>query len=104
MSTDAGAELFWSIVEPALKSGELEKGTIMGRPCVRRNGEFVAVPHSKTGSLVVRLTADRVAELIEEGTGGAFAPAGKVFREWLQVTEVDRERWTALIDEAAELR
>ncbi len=99
-----GAELFWSIVEPGLESGQLERGTIMGRPCVRKGGEFVAVPHSKRGSLVVRLTTDRVAELIEAEVGGSFAPAGRVFREWLEVRELNRERWTALIDEAAALR
>lgn len=96
-----GSDLFWGIVEPLLASGDLERDTIMGRPCVRRGGEFVATSHSKTGHLIVRIDADRVAELIEEGVGVPFAPAGRVFREWLDVAEFDETRWRALINEAA---
>ncbi len=39
-----------------------------------------------TGDLVVELLRVRVAELIEAGIGAPFAPAGKVFSEWVAVS------------------
>jgi len=42
------------------------------------------------------------AELIEAGEGLAFAPAGKVFREWVALPTFDEDRWTALIEESME--
>jgi len=51
--------------------------------------------------LVVKLPEERVNELIRSGTGRPFAPAGKVFREWLSVPKPDRRRWLALLNEGA---
>ncbi len=48
---------------------------------------------------MVKLPAERVTELIDAGRGEPFAPAGKVFSEWLAVTEVDEDRWRALLRE-----
>lgn len=53
-----------------------------------------------TGSgLVVKLPKERVAELIEEGVGQPFAPAGKVSKAWVAVPERDRRRWRSLLRE-----
>ena len=75
------------------------EGTIMGSPCLRVGKEFLAMNHHKKEGLVVKLPAGRVAELIEAGQGESFAPAGKVFKEWLAVTEVDEARWRELLAE-----
>jgi hypothetical protein len=40
-----------------------------------------------------------VAELIDEGLGRPFSPAGKIFKEWLSVPEPDRRRWRMLLRE-----
>ena len=56
---------------------------MMGYPCVRLAGQFLASYDDKAGCLVVKLPRERVAELVETGTGDPFAPAGKVFREWV---------------------
>lgn len=93
-------EAFWRLVEPRLAAGQVERGTVMGRPCVRADGDFVAMPHSKTGALIVKLPADRVSELVADGSGQAFAPAGRVFKEWLAVPDYDEARWAALVEEA----
>ena len=42
----------------------------------------------------------RVEALISAGSGLEFAPAGKVFREWVQVPERDAQLWEKLLDEA----
>ena len=53
-----------------------------------------------TSSLVVKLPRDRVTEFIETGRGDPFAPAGKVFREWVSIPTVDRDLWRTLLAEA----
>ncbi len=59
------AELFWEVAEQHLAAGAIERGTIMGQPCVRAAGNgFVAMPDHRTGALIARLSEDRVGELI----------------------------------------
>ena len=97
-----GHERFWEVAEPFLASGRLVEGTRMGHQCLRAaDGDgFVATVERGTGALVVKLPAARVAQLIDDGTGEPFAPAGKVFREWVALPEPDDERWTALLEES----
>jgi hypothetical protein len=49
---------------------------MMGSCCLRVDGEFTAMIHTKTGELIVKLPAGRVAELVEAGTVETFAPTG----------------------------
>lgn len=94
---------FWDVAEPFLGGGELIEGTMMGHQCLRSvTGGFVATVEHDSGALVVKLPKDRVAELISSGDGEAFAPAGKVFREWVAVTSFDDDQWTQLIRESME--
>ena len=71
----------------------------MGGRCVRVAGEFLALVDFKGSGLVVKLPRERVAELITEGVGRPFAPAGKVFREWVSIPEADPRQWHALLRE-----
>lgn len=92
--------LFWELAEPLLASGEVEEGTIMGFPCLRTSsGGFLAMAEHRTGDLIVKLAAGRVEELVAEGSGLPFAPAGRRFREWVHVPERDEALWQALLDE-----
>ena len=88
-------------VEPHLASGRLVEGTMMGHQCLRtaRTNGFVATIERATGNVVLKLSKARVAEMVEAGTGVSFAPAGKVFREWLAVTEADEHFWRSLLRE-----
>jgi hypothetical protein len=99
---DDGARLFWRLVQPRVDVGRLERGTIMGHPCARAGGAFVAMADPKTGALVVKLSGRRVAELIEEGAGRPFAPAGRVFKEWVAIPTADEALWQRLLDEATD--
>ena len=72
----------------------------MGFPCLRVEGQFFATCDHRTGNLIVKLPRARVQELIDFGVGQAFAPAGRVFREWVLVAERDDQQWSALIAEA----
>jgi hypothetical protein len=92
--------LFWELVdELQLEDPRVEEGTIMGGRCVRVSGEFLALVAFKGSGLVVKLPARRVAELIEAGVGRPFAPAGKVFKEWVAIPERDRRRWRSPLRE-----
>ena len=71
----------------------------MGGRCARVAGEFLGLVDFKGSGLVVKLPRDRVQELIDQGVGQPFAPAGKVFREWVSVSKRDRRRWRALLRE-----
>lgn len=93
---------FWELAEPHLASGRLIEGTMMGHQCLRTaatNG-FVATVTRTNGNVVVKLPQARVAELIDQGVGRPFAPAGKTFREWVELPEVDESTWESLLAES----
>lgn len=92
--------LFWDLALPLIAEGRVEEGTLMSSRCVRANGEFVALPEYRDGDLVVKLPKARVAGLIEAGDGLPFAPATKVFSEWVQVPARNEALWAKLLDES----
>lgn len=93
-------ELFWELTEPMLADPAITRSTMMGLPCVRHDGRFFASWDRRDRTLLVKLPRERVAQLIAEGTGQAFAPAGRTFREWVALPAPDRRRWQALLEEA----
>jgi hypothetical protein len=95
-----GEKLFWDLVEPMYADPAVQRSTMMGRPCVRLDGRFFASLDRRTGALLVKLPAARVGELIADGVGEPFAPAGRVFRQWVAIGKPDRERWQRLLTEA----
>ena len=99
-SADIDDALFWDLAEPLIASGRAVEGELMRSRCLRVGGDFLAMPEYRTGDLVVKLPAARVAELIDQGVGLAFAPAKRVFNEWVQVPGRDEALWSALLDEA----
>lgn len=91
-------DLFWELAADLQKSDRrVVEGTIMNGRCLRVGKEFLALVDYKGSGLVVKLPKGRVAELISQGKGRAFAPAGKVFGEWLSVPKPDRRLWRALL-------
>jgi hypothetical protein len=93
--------LFWDLIdELRLHDDRIEEGTIMGGRCARVGGEFLGLVDYKGSGMVIKLPRHRVTELIDEGVGQPFAPAGKVFREWVAIPIPDRHRWTTLLHEA----
>jgi len=93
-------DVFWELIdELQTEDPRVEEGTIMGGRCVRVAGEFLGLVDFKGSGLVVKLPKARVAELIEQGHGQPFAPAGKVFKEWVSIPTRDRRRWRSLLRE-----
>jgi hypothetical protein len=92
--------MFWELIEELqFEDPRVEEGTIMGGRCARAAGEFLGLVDFKGSGLVVKLPRARVQELIDEGVGQPFAPAGKVFKEWVSIPQRDRRRWRALLRE-----
>lgn len=99
MSDDHHA-VFWDLIaRRRTQDPRVEEGTIMGGRCARVAGEFLALVDFKGSGLVVKLPAPRVQELIDSGVGRPFAPAGRVFREWVAVPDLDVDLWDSLLAE-----
>lgn len=93
--------LFWELIEELQhEDPRVEEGTIMSGRCARVDGEFLGLVDYKGSGMVVKLPKERVAELIAQGVGRPFAPAKKVFKEWVSVPVRDRRRWRALLRES----
>ena len=98
--TPEATGFFWDLAEPMLAEAGVDEGTLMGFPCLRVDGDFFATCDHRSGDLIVKLPRERVAELVEAGVGRPFAPARRVFKEWVLVPERDEARWVALLAEA----
>ena len=95
-----GHVAFWRVAEPFLAREGVTKSTMMGFPCIRVNGAFCACVHKDGTGLVAKLPAARVEAAVAAGEGEAFAPAGKVFREWLFVPVAAVDTWPAWLAES----
>ena len=97
--TEAEA-LFSALADPLLADPSVTRGTMMGYPCLRKDGAFFASIERATGHLIVKLPTARVAELVASGLAVPFAPAGRPFREWAAIPTQDKQQWAALLQDA----
>jgi len=91
---------FWDIAEELMARPGVEEGTMMGHRCLRVDGQFAAMHSVRDEGLIVKLSEEQVDELVAEGAGHQFAPAGKVFREWVLIPDADARRWPSLMSQA----
>jgi hypothetical protein len=99
---DDARGLYEELTDDLLYDPAIGRATMMGYPCMRLAGRFLASYDDRACCLVVKLPRDRVCELVENGDGDPFAPAGKVFREWLSIPTIDRGLWRMLLAEAVD--
>ena len=99
---DDARALYDALTDDLLYDPAIARATMTGYPCVRLAGRFVASYDAKLGGLVVKLPRERIRQLVEDGTGEPFAPAGKTFREWISIPTVDRDQWHMLLAEAVD--
>lgn len=80
----------------------LGTGKEFGSGALKVNGKIFAMISSK-GEFVVKLSEERVNELVAGGKGSRFDPGrGRVMKEWLVVT-ADHRLWIPLAKEARKL-
>jgi hypothetical protein len=78
---------------------DLERGRIMHSEGVKTGGQFCAFV--SRGELVLKLPAERVAELIAAGQGRPFdAGKGRPLKEWVRVRPPGEEACTGYVLEA----
>ena len=71
----------------ALKEDGVELSTMMKMPCLRYKGDFVAMMFDKANAMIVKVSPDRVNELIAQGIGREFNFTKKRFKEWVLIPE-----------------
>ncbi|MFT4628225.1 MAG: hypothetical protein ACI8PZ_006920 [Myxococcota bacterium] len=98
--SETGRETFWRLAEAQIAGGRAERGTMMGSQCVRVQGQFAGMVHSKTGEVILKLPAARVLALIADDVAEPFRPNGKLFKEWALLPAPDADMVGALLDEA----
>jgi len=92
----------WGRLADELEASDpaIGRSTMMGLPCLRLDGAFFASLDKRNGELIVKLSAADVSERVAAGTGHSFAPAGKVFREWLAIESSAEEDWRGALADA----
>ena len=93
-------DAFSELAQPLLAIAGVTRSTMMGLPCLRQDGAFFAALDRTTGALLVKLSRERVDELLGSGLAEPFAPAGRRFRQWATVPAQQTENWAPLLDEA----
>jgi hypothetical protein len=80
----------------------ISRSAMMGLPCLRTDGAFFASLDKRHGDLLVKLPAADVAARVGRGEGRAFAPAGRIFREWLALEPGSEAAWRTAVADALE--
>ena len=78
----------------------VEQSTMMGTPCLRYRGEFIGMMFDKEDSLIIKVSSERVNELIANGEGNEFNFTKKRFKEWVLIPLEFEEKYEAYIGEA----
>jgi hypothetical protein len=78
----------------------VEESTLMKTPCLRYKGAFVTMMFDKADALIVKVSPERVNELISQGTGMEFNFTKKRFREWVMIPQEFQDEYEALMKEA----
>jgi hypothetical protein len=94
------AEEFQELADGLSAETRVTCSTMMGLPCLRRDGVFFACLDRRSGALVVKLTETRVDNLISAGHAEPFAPAGRRFRQWAAIPTAKRRQWPDFLVEA----
>ncbi len=85
-----------------LKEPGVELSTMMGSPCLRYRGAFIAMMFTKGEGLIIKVSRVRVNELIAKGNGTEFDFTKKRFKEWVLIPLEFEEEYEGYIREALE--
>ena len=78
----------------------VEESTMMKTPCLRYKGEFMAMMFEKEDALIIKVSPERVNELIAEGNGLAFNFTKKRFKEWVLIPAEQEDEYQSYIYES----
>ena len=100
---DIDRTLFDKLADEFIDAGEVQPGTMMGFPCLRVRGRYIAFKDKASGTLIVKLTKKCVKNLVESGLANTFAPAGQQFKQWASMSVSDEILWRGVLKEARKL-
>lgn len=78
----------------------VEESTMMKTPCLRYKGAFLAMMFDKEDALIIKVSPERVNELIADGSGMEFNFTKKRFREWVLIPLEFQDEYVAYMNEA----
>lgn len=90
------------IAEILAREPGVEISTMMKTPCLRYNGDFVAMMFERADSLIVKLSAERVDALINAGIGLEFNFTKKTFKQWVLIPRRYEDDFETYMREALE--
>lgn len=85
-----------------LQEDGVEMSTMMRTPCLRYKGAFIAMMFDKKDALIIKVSPDRVGQLIAEGKGLEFNFTKKQFKEWVLIPAELEDEYESYIYEALE--
>lgn len=94
-------DVFQAITKTLLKDRNVSIAKMFGAPGLRVGGKVFATLYK--GKLVLKLSSDRVGELMKSGQGALFDPGhGRVSKEWVALGPRSRDKWATYVREAKE--
>lgn len=99
MTVRTAREVFDHLAAALLSEPDVTERTGFGtNPGLRTDGKIFAMLLGD--ELVVKLPAERCAELVAAGSAEVFEIGRRPMREWVRAGEVDEPRWRQLAEEA----
>lgn len=87
-------------VRKVMQENGVEQSTMMKTPCLRYKGDFIAMMFDKVDSLIIKVSPERVNELITSGKGNEFNFTKKRFKEWVLIPSKFENKYETYILEA----
>lgn len=87
-------------VQRLLMEPGVERSTMMGTPCLRYCGAFIAMFFDKGNGMIIKVAPARVNALIAEGIGVEFNFTKKRFKEWVFIPLDFESEYESYIREA----
>ena len=83
-----------------LSEDGVEESTMMKTPCLRYKGTFLTMMFDKEDALIVKVSPERVDELVSLGTGMEFNFTKKRFKEWVLIPQEFEDDYESYMREA----
>ncbi|MEP1740674.1 MAG: hypothetical protein ABJI60_09580 [Kangiellaceae bacterium] len=78
----------------------VESSTMMKTPCLRFKGEFLGMFFDKEDALIIKVSPQRVNQIIELELGREFNFTKKRFKEWVLIPSEQEEQFDRFLTEA----
>lgn len=87
-------------IDAMLAIDGVEESTMMKTPCLRYKGAFLGMMFDKEDALIIKVSPERVNQLIADGNGMEFNFTKKRFKEWVLIPLEFQDEYAAYMKEA----